>query len=169
MDVLRHISRVPHIPTFDPTCICLTQQPILGLFSPAMSGMTAFNGSPAYSMCCLVRDLNNYTASTWMATSEVDHRCCLQQHPNLTKEFQGRFPDGSLRIRTSGHLHVGCDVGSLLLFLGRPCLLQTMLDYVYLNWLSLHLGEAFIVAGTITMRNNPPSKDTSLNDTLGLH
>jgi tyrosinase len=133
-----------------------------------MSGMTAFNGSLAYSMCCLVRDLNNYVASTWMPLLKLTIVAASNSILTSRKNFRAASPT-ALTIRTSGHLHVGCDVDSLLFFLGRPYLLHTMLDYVYLIWLSLHLGEAFTVAGTITMWNNPPSKDTSLNDTLGLH
>lgn len=39
-----------------------------------------------------------------------------------------------------------------------------MLDRVYWIWQALHLDQANTVAGTITLNNNPPSRNTTLDD-----
>ena len=41
-----------------------------------------------------------------------------------------------------------------------------MLDRVYWMWQALHLDQANTVAGTLTLNNNPPSRETSLEDLI---
>lgn len=41
-----------------------------------------------------------------------------------------------------------------------------MLDRVYWMWQALHREQANTVAGTITLNNNPPSRNTSLEDLI---
>lgn len=43
---------------------------------------------------------------------------------------------------------------------------HAMVDRVYWLWQALHLGEAFNIAGTITILNNPPSRDARLDDVV---
>lgn len=41
-----------------------------------------------------------------------------------------------------------------------------MVDRVWWIWQALHLNQAKTVAGTITLFNNPPSRDTTLQDLI---
>lgn len=41
-----------------------------------------------------------------------------------------------------------------------------MLDRVYWMWQALHLDQANTVAGTLTLNNKPPSRDTTLEDLI---
>lgn len=41
-----------------------------------------------------------------------------------------------------------------------------MVDRVYWLWQALHKEEANTIAGTITLNNNPPSRNTTLEDLI---
>lgn len=41
-----------------------------------------------------------------------------------------------------------------------------MLDRVYWIWQALHMDQAHTVAGTLTLNNNPPSRNTTLDDLI---
>ena len=41
-----------------------------------------------------------------------------------------------------------------------------MLDRVYWIWQALHKEQANTVAGTLTLNNNPPSRNTTLEDLI---
>jgi tyrosinase len=43
-----------------------------------------------------------------------------------------------------------------------------MVDYVYWIWQALHLDQAETIAGTITILNQPPSRNTSTADIIEL-
>lgn len=44
-----------------------------------------------------------------------------------------------------------------------------MIDMVWWLWQALHLKQAKTVAGTITLFNNPPSRDTRLDDIIQMN
>jgi tyrosinase len=41
-----------------------------------------------------------------------------------------------------------------------------MLDRVYWVWQALHLDRANTIAGTLTLNNNPPSRETTSEDLI---
>lgn len=100
-------------------------------------------------------------------------------------EMQGFFPDGMMGVHGSGHFTTGGDPGGdfytspgdPVFWLhqwvsnrwGFELLLLTfssgMIDRVYWIWQNQGLPERInAISGTITMSNNPPSRDATLDD-----
>ncbi|KAL1872652.1 hypothetical protein Daus18300_004197 [Diaporthe australafricana] len=136
-----------------------------------MRGMTPSNGSLAYNPTCLSRDLSNYTASTWLTNANLLNLTTGAASATIKAfqdELQGRFSDGFLGLHVAGHFSIGGDADDLFSSPVDPAfyLHHTMLDYVFWIWQALHPSEALNIAGTLTLGNNPPSRDTRLNDTL---
>jgi tyrosinase len=85
-------------------------------------------------------------------------------------EFQGRFSDGFLGIHAAGHFTAGGDATDLFSSPTDPSffLHHSMVDRLYWIWQALHLPKAFDIAGTITILNQPPSRDALKTDPLDL-
>lgn len=145
----------------------------LGPISPNMAGMTKVNSTFEYNPRCLKRDLSAYTASGWLNTDNLvnlttgDAAASIETFQN---ELQGRFSQGFLGLHGAGHFSVGGDAGDLYSSPVDPVfwLHHTMLDQVWWIWQALHSDQAETVAGTITIRNNPPSRNATLEDELYL-
>ncbi|KAL1611680.1 hypothetical protein SLS59_000399 [Nothophoma quercina] len=143
----------------------------LGPVSPTMRGQTKVNGSLSYNPRCLKRDLTTYASSNWLT---------VQNFLNLTtgdasksvklfqNELQGRFSDGFLGLHAAGHFSIGGDAGDIFSSPVDPVffLHHTMLDRVYWIWQALHPEQANTVADTITLSNNPPSRNATLEDLI---
>lgn len=143
----------------------------LGPISPTMAGQTKVNSSFAHNPRCLKRDLSAYTASSWLTTTNLVNLTlgnAASTIETFQNELQGRFPQGFLGLHAAGHFSIGGDAGDLFSSPVDPVffLHHAMLDRVWWIWQALHLSQAETIAGTITLFNNPPSRNTTLEDTI---
>jgi tyrosinase len=83
-------------------------------------------------------------------------------------ELQGRFDQGFLGLHAAGHFSIGGDAGDFFSSPNDPVFFMhhSMVDRLYWIWQALHLNQAGTIAGTITLNNNPPSRQTSLDDVI---
>jgi tyrosinase len=141
-----------------------------------MQGEVSINGgklSLAYNPRCLKRDLSSYTASTWLTIGNLLNLTIGPASASVytfQNELQGRFTDGFLGLHAGGHFTIGGDAGDIFSSPVDPAfwLHHAMLDHVWWLWQALHLNQASTVAGTITLFNNPPSRNTTLDDALNM-
>ena len=86
--------------------------------------------------------------------------------------MQGNFPGGFLGVHTAGHFTVGGDPGGdLFTSPGDPYffLHHAMIDRTWWTWQNLHPDlRTNVIAGTLTINNNPPSRDATLDDIIEL-
>lgn len=142
----------------------------IGPVQPAMQGYTPiFTDVKSLNPRCQRRDLttaaslSTFTASnllnvtTGPASATVGH---------FQDELQG--PYGTLRLHGAGHYAMGGDGSDVFTSLNDPAfyLHHAMVDRLYWIWQILHPAEAGKVNGTITFRNNPPSREGTVDDLL---
>ncbi|GAW22247.1 hypothetical protein ANO14919_117830 [Xylariales sp. No.14919] len=158
---------------------CVTSGPFvdyvinLGPIFPIQDGMEAAPETLGYNPHCLSRDLSAFTASNWLTLGNVLNVTIGDASRSVLlfqNELQGRFTDGFLGLHTAGHGVMGGVSGDLY---GSPVdpvffLHHGMVDRIYWIWQALHPSQAKTIAGTITLFNTPPSRDTSPNDTIDL-
>ncbi|KKY30786.1 putative fad binding domain-containing protein [Diaporthe ampelina] len=159
---------------------CVTSGPFtnmtvhLGPVAPGMAGLKVNpspDGSLGYNPRCLSRDLSSYTTSTWFTSENLlnitvgDASGSVELFQN---ELQGRFSDQFLGMHASGHMAVGGEASDLFSSINDPSFWfhHSMVDQVYWIWQALHLDQAETIAGTITILNQPPSRDTSKADII---
>ncbi|KAH8195633.1 hypothetical protein TruAng_010190 [Truncatella angustata] len=156
---------------------CITTGPFknmtanLGPISPTMAGQAKVNSTFAYNPRCLKRDLTNYASSNWLTVNNlVNLTLGSASHSigSFQNELQGRFSQGFLGLHAAGHFSIGGDAGDLFSSPVDPAfwLHHAMLDRIYWLWQALHLNQALSIAGTITLFNNPPSRNTTLEDVI---
>ncbi|KAK8050388.1 hypothetical protein PG994_012118 [Apiospora phragmitis] len=130
---------------------CITSGPFkdmkvnLGPVSPTMAGETKVPDRFAWNPRCLKRDLSAYTAEKWLIPTNLLNLTtgpAASSIETFQNELQGRFPQGFLGLHAGGHFMIGGDAGDL------------------------YSSPAFTVAGTITLFNNPPSRNTTLEDPI---
>ncbi|KAK7988022.1 hypothetical protein PG989_008337 [Apiospora arundinis] len=143
----------------------------LGPISPAMDGMTKVPSTFAWNPRCLRRDLSAYTAESWLTTTNllnITTGPAARTIETFQNELQGRFADGFLGMHAAGHYVLGGDAADLYSSPVDPAffLHHAMLDRVWWMWQALHLPQAFTIAGTITILNRPPSRNTTLEDPI---
>ncbi|KAF9699242.1 hypothetical protein EKO04_002830 [Ascochyta lentis] len=143
----------------------------LGPVSPTMRGQTKVNGSLSYNPRCLKRDLTTYASSNWLTVENFLNLTTGDASKSVKlfqDELQGRFKDGFLGLHAAGHFSIGGDAGDIFSSPVDPVffLHHAMLDRVYWIWQALHPEQANAVAGTITLNNNPPSRNTTLEDLI---
>lgn len=144
----------------------------LGPVSPTMAGETKVTDRFAWNPRCLKQDLSAYTAAEeWLTPTNLLN---LTSGPaagsieTFQNELQGRFPLGFLGLHAAGHFMIGGDAGDLFSSPVDPAfyLQHAMLDRIWWIWQALHPLQAFTVAGTITIFNKPPSRNTTLEDQI---
>lgn len=146
----------------------------LGPISPGMVGLPPSPTGPmGYNPRCLRRDLTSFALSTWMTTAnmvnittgDASHTVAAFQD-----ELQGRFADGFLGMHAAGHFAANGDASDFFSSPTDPSffLHHSMLDRMYWIWQALHRDQASDIAGTITVLNQPPSRDTVKGDLLDL-
>lgn len=148
----------------------------LGPVAPGMAGLQP-NPSPdgplGYNPRCLSRDLGDYTASTWFTAENLLNITVGDASGSILlfqNELQGRFGDQFLGMHASGHMAVGGEASDLFSSINDPSFWfhHSMVDQVYWIWQALHLDQAETIAGTITILNQPPSRDTYKADIIDL-
>jgi tyrosinase len=121
-----------------------------------------------YNPRCLRRDVNKnpafYTTANWTYD--------LIANSDTIADFQavmtGRNAPGGFGVHTAGHYTVGGDPGGdLYAGPGDPAffLHHAMIDRVWWIWQIHDLSTRLTaISGTITMKDNPPSRNATLDD-----
>ncbi|KAI0528040.1 hypothetical protein F5B22DRAFT_632546 [Xylaria bambusicola] len=158
---------------------CVTSGPFvdyvinLGPVLPIQDGVAPAADPLGYNPHCLSRDLSSFTAMNWLTIGNILNVTVGAASGSVLlfqNELQGRFNDGFLGLHTAGHGVPGGISGDLY---GSPVdpiffLHHAMIDRTYWIWQALHLGQANTLAGTLTLFNTPPSRDTSPEDIIDL-
>lgn len=148
----------------------------LGPVAPAMAGL-APNPSPdgplGHNPRCLSRDLSTLTTTTWWTSSNLANLTTGAASTGIAlfqDELQGRFGDLFLGMHATGHIGVGGEASDFFSSITDPTFLlhHAMLDQVYWIWQALHPDQAATVAGTITLLDEPPSREALPTDGLDL-
>ncbi|KAK6063572.1 hypothetical protein SCUP515_12328 [Seiridium cupressi] len=113
----------------------------------------------------------NATASNWLTLPNLLNLTlgsAASSVETFQNDLQGRFSQGFLGLHAAGHFSIGGDAGDLFSSPVDPAfwLHHSMLDRVWWLWQALHLDIADTIAGTITIFNKPPSRNTSLADAI---
>jgi len=136
-----------------------------------MAGEVPVSSPLAWNPRCAKRDLTSYAAAQWLTYENLYNITLGAASGNIAdfqNELQGRFPDGFLGLHGAGHFSIGGDAGDVYSSPNDPAffLHHAMLDRVWWLWQALHLNQAGTIAGTITIFNNPPSRDARLDDAI---
>jgi tyrosinase len=156
---------------------CITSGPFknvqtnLGPNSPTMAGEVKVNETFVYNPRCLKRDLTTYASSNWLTTENLYNLTlgpASQSIATFQNELQGRFDQGFLGLHAAGHFSIGGDAGDFFSSPNDPVFFMhhSMLDRLWWIWQALHLDQAGTIAGTITLFNNPPSRNATLDDVV---
>jgi tyrosinase len=144
----------------------------IGPFNPAMDGLGPVVKTLAdYNPRCVKRDLSNYAMSKWYTTPyllNVTIGPASKTHRSFWSEIQGRYPDQFLGMHTTGHYSINGENTDLYSSPNDPAffLHHAMFDRLYWMHQVLHPKEARGIAGTLTLQNNPPSRNATLDDVL---
>ncbi|KAH6718536.1 hypothetical protein BKA61DRAFT_642019 [Leptodontidium sp. MPI-SDFR-AT-0119] len=128
---------------------------------------------PALSQTrCLKRDISPYASSTWTTTPQILTLITTRGVKAFQDNINGDFAAGNLGIHSAGHYTIGGDPGSdFYQSPGDPVfyLHHAMVDRTYWIHQNPNLpGSLTDLDGTLTVFNNPPSRDTTLDDLLGM-
>jgi tyrosinase len=139
-----------------------------------MDGYEPISSDPyAHNPRCLRRDLTSYATANWMNSPSILNITTGAASSTIglfQNELQGRTADRFLGMHSAGHFAAGGDASDFFTSTNDPSffLHHAMVDRMYWLWQSLHLDQAEEIAGTITMFNNPPSRDAVVDDELDM-
>ncbi|KAF2748439.1 Di-copper centre-containing protein [Sporormia fimetaria CBS 119925] len=126
-----------------------------------------------YNPRCIKRDISQFAANGWSKDEDVAD--LIKTHKNFywfSTLMQGDFMKGYLGVHTAGHFTVGGDPGGdLFASPGDPFffLHHAMIDRVWWIWQNQDIkNRVYQVQGTLTVNNEPPSRNTTLDDTIDL-
>jgi tyrosinase len=159
---------------------CVTSGPFkdmkvnLGPVALDLPGGQVGGGGPGtgltYNPRCLSRDLKTPVVKKYANYSVILHNIIKPTNVgDFQTEMQGVPGSGVLGIHGAGHYGSGGDPGDdVFVSPGDPVfyLHHAQIDRVWFLWQALHPGQALTVAGTNTFLNNPPSPDTTKDDTV---
>jgi tyrosinase len=166
------------LPVYEPehrTLLTLRSMTVnLGPVSPtlAIDGLTANNGT-IYNPRCLRRDVSEWVTSRWSTDSNTTD--LITQNTDISSfqtTMQGDFANGVFGVHTAGHFTGGGDPGGdIFVSPGDPIfyLHHAQIDRVWWIWQNQDLenrGDA--VGDTITLDNEPPSRNGTLDDLIDL-
>jgi len=148
----------------------------LGPVDPTLAetGVVAQNGSGLnYNPRCLKRDVSEWVSSRW--TKDNDTSSLITESEDiLTFEttMQGDFSTGFYGVHTGGHFTIGGDPGGdIFTSPGDPMfwLHHGQIDRTWWIWQNQDLAtRQNAIAGTITLDNDPPSRNGTLQDYINL-
>ncbi|GAB7359888.1 hypothetical protein MBLNU230_g7416t1 [Neophaeotheca triangularis] len=180
----------PSIPSVDQPLIvlpagegggCITSGPFkdyqtnLGPVAPYLEDVRA-NPRPdglGYNPRCLRRDIGAYVAKR--ESTDANTTALITENTDIGSFqtiMQGVFDQGIVGVHTAGHMWIAGDPGGDLF--GSPgdpyfFLHHSQIDRVWWIWQNLDLEKRQnALAGTLTLFNQPPSRNTSLDDVLEL-
>lgn len=147
----------------------------IGPMQPLMDGMgPSVNTTNDYNPRCLRRDVTSYVTTMW-GTAESLLNVTLGNASATVGAFQMEIDGYSLPVDLGfhgmGHAAMAADGADLYTSPNDPVfyLHHAMLDNLYYIWQALHPEEAQTIWGTITMRDVPPSRNATVDDTLDMH
>jgi tyrosinase len=145
----------------------------MGPMQPSQDGITANTaGFYAYNPRCLKRDISAYAASTWTTTKQIVTLITTRGVKAFQDNINGNFAAGNLGIHSAGHYTMGGDPGSdFYASPGDPAfyLHHAMVDRAYFIHQTLNFpGSLTDLDGTLTVFNNPPTRETALEDLIGM-
>lgn len=126
-----------------------------------------------YNPRCLRRDLGAYVAAR--ESTDANSTALITENTDIDSFqtlMQGNFPAGIVGVHTAGHMWVAGDPGADLF--ASPAdpfffLHHAQIDRIWWIWQNLDLeNRQNAIAGTLTIFNQPPSRNTSLDDVLEL-
>jgi tyrosinase len=145
----------------------------MGPVLPSMDGFESVDGIHDYNPHCVRRDMTSYVTSTW-ATAANLLNVTVGDASRTIREFQteiegGRFLD-NIGFHALGHAAMAADGADLYTSPNDPVFYfhHAMLNRIYWIWQVLHPEESRKLFGTLTMRNDPPSRNASLDDPLDM-
>lgn len=161
---------------------CVTAGPFknmsvnLGPVFPSISGVppNPQQDGLGYNPRCLRRDINPHSAAV-TATNYTYALITDPLHADIywfQTVMQGQFPEGKWGVHTGGHYTIGGDPGGD--FFTSPndpafFLHHGMIDRVWWIWQTQNLSARLkAVSGTITLFNDPPSRNATLDDDVDL-
>ncbi|KAJ9627665.1 hypothetical protein H2203_002877 [Taxawa tesnikishii (nom. ined.)] len=147
----------------------------LGPLAPALFDVQP-NPDPSglgYNPRCLRRDISVFASST--STTDQNSTNLITENTDILSfqnTMQGDFAGGLLGVHTAGHFTVGGDPGGdLFASPGDPWfyLHHAQIDRTWWIWQNQDLANRQnAIAGTITLNNSPPSRNTTLQDIVEL-
>jgi tyrosinase len=145
----------------------------MGPIRPGMQGLPVSEAGPlGFNPHCLRRDLTQDALSYMTATNlfnitlgQASHSIKLFQD-----ELQGRFGDKFAGMHSAGHYVAGGDASDVFASPSDPTffLHHAQVDRMYWIWQVLHARQANDIAGTMTIGNNPPSRNATIEDLLDI-
>ncbi|KAI3339961.1 hypothetical protein F4824DRAFT_518066 [Ustulina deusta] len=144
---------------------------------PALPSMDNFvpvgGGSNDYNPHCLRRDMTSYVTKTWGTTANLLN-VTIGAASSTIRDFQQEI-DGSrflenIGFHAMGHAAMAADGADLYTSPNDPVFYfhHAMLDRVWWLWQVFHPEQARTLFGTITMRNDPPSRNATADDPLDM-
>ncbi|KAF2130893.1 Di-copper centre-containing protein [Dothidotthia symphoricarpi CBS 119687] len=125
-----------------------------------------------YNPRCLKRDINTQASKD---TSDENVSNLIKNFPDVAS-FQSKMQtfqeDGNIGVHNGGHYTVGGDAGSdFSVSPGDPGFYfhHAMIDRTWWTWQMHDIdNRMMVIAGTLTFRNDPPTRNATLQDTLTL-
>ncbi|KAK8037835.1 Di-copper centre-containing protein [Apiospora marii] len=120
---------------------------------------------------CIRRDLNSYVTANYFTTEallNVTLGAASESIKLFQEELQGGFYPGHLGMHAAGHFVLGGDGTDVFSSPNDPAffLHHAMVDRVWWMWQALHPTLATTIDSTITMNNDPPSRNATIDDRL---
>lgn len=144
---------------------------------PALPSMDNFvpvgGGSDFYNPHCLRRDMTSYVTETWGTTANllnVTVGAASRTIRDFQQEIEGSRFFENIGFHAMGHAAMAADGADLYTSPNDPVFYfhHAMLDHVWWLWQVLHPEQARTIFGTITMRNDPPSRNATVDDLLDM-
>jgi tyrosinase len=128
------------------------------------------NSNYQYNPRCLSRDFNSFFTSQYNTFTNVTELILESIYlEDFQSRMQGYFPGDAFGVHGGGHWGMG---GSAAVFHSSPTdplffLHHGMIDNIWTTWQNLDFyRRQFIIKGTSTLGNNPPSKEMTLDDVI---
>lgn len=147
----------------------------LGPVAPTLAEpeVIATGAGSAYNPRCLKRDVSVLVSSQW--TTDQNSTDLITQNTDIytfQNTMQGNFSAGFYGVHTGGHFTIGGDPGGdIFTSPGDPAffLHHSQIDRTWWIWQNQNLANRQnAIAGTITLNNDPPSRNGTLEDMLNL-
>ncbi|ODM19357.1 hypothetical protein SI65_05975 [Aspergillus cristatus] len=126
-----------------------------------------------YNPRCLRRDISSYVSMRWTKTSDVTG--LIKNYTDIgpfQDTMQGNLTSGDIGVHGGGHYTIGGDPGGdFYVSPSEPAFYvhHAMIDRVFWIWQNRDPEtRRHTVAGTITMFNDPQSRNTTLDDIVDL-
>jgi tyrosinase len=136
----------------------------LGPVAPTLAEpeVIATGAGSAYNPRCLKRDVSVWVSSQW--TTDQNSTDLITQNADVytfQNTMQGNFSAGFYGVHTGGHFTIGGDPAFFLH--------HSQIDRTWWIWQNQDLANRQnAIAGTITLNNDPPSRNGTLEDMLNL-